>query len=47
MNNNQNISARIVDTLSNLGCENACISPGARNSCLALDLIIKLTAIIY
>ena len=38
MNSNQNISSIIVKTLANLGCKDACISPGARNSCLAFDL---------
>ena len=43
MNSNQNISAKITDTLINLGCDSACISPGARNSSIALNLSDKLS----
>jgi len=38
MNNNEHISYIIAKTLLNLGCKDACISPGARNSGLALNL---------
>ena len=44
MNNNQNISSKVVNTLVKLGCKNACISPGARNSCLAINLGKKINS---
>ena len=44
MNNNQNISSKVVNTLVKLGCKNACISPGARNSFLAINLGKKINS---
>jgi len=38
MNSTQKISHIITETLFNLGCRDACISPGARNAPIALSL---------
>ena len=38
MNSNQKISHIITETLFDLGCRDACISPGARNASIALSL---------